>query len=60
MRNFKDIIIEKLRVSKNGGSYIIKTTLRKFLAWFTGKDEYRINRFDLEERKNNRREVHTR
>lgn len=50
MRNFKDIIIEKLRVSKNSGSYRIKTTLRKFLAWFTGKDEYRINRFDLEER----------
>lgn len=50
MRNFKDIIIEKLKVSKNSESYKIKTTLRKFLAWFTGKDEYHINRYDLEER----------
>lgn len=50
MRNFKDIIIEKLKVSKNSESYRIKTTLRKFLAWFTGKDEYHINRYDLEER----------
>jgi len=48
MKNFKDIIIEKLKVSANGGR--IKTSIRKFLAWFTGKDEYRINRFDLEER----------
>lgn len=50
MRNFKDIIIEKLKVSKNSESYRIKTTLRKFLAWYTGKDEWRINRYDLEER----------
>lgn len=50
MRNFKDIIIEKLKVSKNNESYKIKTTLRKFIAWYTGKDEWRINRFDLEER----------
>ena len=50
MRNFKDIIIENLRVSANSGVDKIKTTLRKFLAWFTGKDEYHINRYDLEER----------
>ena len=50
MRNFKDIIIEKLRVSTNSENSRIKTTLRKFLAWFTGKDEYHINRYDLEER----------
>lgn len=50
MINLEEFVNEKLRVSKNSESYRIKTTLRKFLAWFTGKDEYRINRFDLEER----------
>ena len=50
MRNFKDIIIEKLRVSSNSGATIIKTTLRKFLAWFTGQSEFSIYRSDLEER----------
>lgn len=51
MRNFKDIIIEKLKVSKNSGVDRIKTTLRKFLAWFTGENEFRINRFNVEDRK---------
>lgn len=50
MINLKEFVNEKLRVSKNIESYKIKTTLRKFLAWFTGKDEYHINRYDLEER----------
>lgn len=50
MRNFKDIIIEKLRVSKNNGVDRIKTTLRKFLAWFTGQNEFSIYRSDVEER----------
>jgi hypothetical protein len=50
MINFKEFVNEKLRVSKNSESGRIKTTLRKFLAWFTGKDEYHINRYDLEER----------
>jgi hypothetical protein len=50
MINLKEFVNEKLRVSANGGATRIKTTLRKFLAWFTGKDEYHINRYDLEER----------
>lgn len=50
MRNFKDIIIEKLKVSKNNGVDRIKTTLRKFLAWFTGQSEFSIYRSDVEER----------
>jgi hypothetical protein len=50
MINLKEFVNEKLRVSANGGATRIKTSLRKFLAWFTGKDEYHINRYDLEER----------
>lgn len=50
MIKLEEFVNEKLRVSKNSESYKIKTTLRKFLAWFTGKDEFRINRYDLEER----------
>lgn len=50
MINLEEFVNEKLRVSKNSESGKIKTTLRKFLAWFTGKDEYHINRYDLEER----------
>jgi hypothetical protein len=50
MINLEEFVNEKLKVSKNNESYKIKTTLRKFLAWFTGKDEYHINRYDLEER----------
>ena len=50
MINLEEFVNEKLKVSKNSESYKIKTTLRKFLAWFTGKDEYHINRYDLEER----------
>lgn len=50
MINLEEFVNEKLRVSKNSESYRIKTTLRKFLAWFTGEDEFRINRFDLEDR----------
>jgi hypothetical protein len=50
MINLEIFVNEKLKVSKNSESYRIKTTLRKFLAWFTGKDEYHINRYDLEER----------
>lgn len=50
MINLEEFVNEKLRVSKNSESYRIKTTLRKFLAWYTGKDEWRINRYDLEER----------
>ena len=50
MINLEEFVNEKLKVSKNSESYKIKTTLRKFLAWFTGKDEYYINRYDLEER----------
>jgi hypothetical protein len=50
MIKLEEFVNEKLRVSKNSESSRIKTTLRKFLAWFTGKDEYHINRYDLEER----------
>lgn len=50
MRNFKDIIIEKLKVSPNSGVDRIKTTLRKFMAWYIGEDEWLINKYDIEER----------
>jgi hypothetical protein len=50
MRNLEEFVNEKLKVNKNSGSSIITTTLRKFIAWFMGEDEFRINRFDLEDR----------
>lgn len=50
MRNFKDIILEKLKVSPNSGVDRIKTTLRKFMAWYIGEDEWLINKYDIEER----------
>lgn len=50
MIKLEEFVNEKLKVTKNSGGVSIKTTLRKFLAWFTGKDEYHINRYDLEER----------
>ena len=51
MIKLEEFVIEKLKVTNNSGVVNIKTTLRKFLAWFTGEPEYRINRFDLKERK---------
>lgn len=50
MINLEEFVNEKLKVTKNSGGDTIKTTLRKFMAWFTGEDEFRINRFDLEDR----------
>lgn len=51
MRKLEEFVNEKLRVTINSEGVNIKTTLRKFLSWFTGEPEYRINRFDLEDRK---------
>ena len=50
MINLEEFVNEKLKVSKNSESDVIKTTLRKFLAWFTGQSEFSIYRSDLEER----------
>lgn len=50
MIKLEEFVNEKLKVTKNSGGVSIKTTLRKFMAWFTGEDEFRINRFDLEDR----------
>ena len=50
MRKLEEFVFEKLKVTKNSGEVSIKTTLRKFLAWFTGEEEFRINRFDIEDR----------
>ncbi len=51
MRKLEEFVFEKLKVTKNNVGVNIKTTLRKFLAWFTGEEEFRIDRFDLEDRK---------
>lgn len=48
MRNLKEFVFEKLKVTKNSGS--IKTTVRKFIAWFMGEEEFRIDEFDIENR----------
>ena len=50
MRKLEEFVNERLKVTKNSGGVNIKTTLRKFMAWFTGEAEFRINRFDLEDR----------
>ena len=39
MKKLEEFVNEKLKVTKNSGGDTIKTTLRKFLAWFTGEDE---------------------
>ena len=49
MRKLEDFVFEKLKVTKNNGVGIM-TTVRKFIAWFIGEEEFRINRFDLEDR----------
>ena len=49
MRTLEDFVFEKLKVTKNSGVGIM-TTVRKFIAWFIGEEEFRINRFDLEDR----------
>ena len=49
MRTLEDFVFEKLKVTKNNGVGIM-TTVRKFIAWFIGEEEFRINRFDLEDR----------
>ena len=50
MRKLEEFVFEKLKVTKNSGVVNIKTTLRKFLAWFTGEEEFRIDEFDIENR----------
>lgn len=49
MRKLEEFVFEKLKVTKNNGVGIM-TTVRKFIAWFIGEEEFRINRFDLEDR----------
>ena len=48
MRKLEEFVFEKLKVTNKAGS--IKTTLRKFLAWFIGEEEFRIDEFDIENR----------
>ena len=48
MRKLEEFVFEKLNVTKNSGS--IKTTVRKFIAWFVGEEEFRIDEFDIENR----------
>ena len=46
MKKLEEFVFEKLKVTKNSGS--IKTTVRKFIAWFVGEEEFRIDKFDIE------------
>lgn len=48
MRKLEEFVFEKLKVTNKAVS--IKTTLRKFLAWWTGKDEFSINKINIEDR----------
>ena len=48
MRKLEEFVFEKLKVTNKAGS--IKTTLRKFLAWFIGEEEFRIDEFDIKNR----------
>ena len=48
MRKLEEFVFEKLKVTNNSGS--IKTTVRKFIAWFVGEEEFRIDEFDIENR----------
>ena len=48
MRKLEEFVFDKLKVTKNSGS--IKTTVRKFIAWFVGEEEFRIDEFDIENR----------
>ena len=52
MRKLEEFVTEKLKVTKNSksGNSVIVTTLRKFLAWFTGEPDYTINKFDISDR----------
>lgn len=48
MRKLEEFVFEKLKVTKNSGEVSIKTTLRKFMAWWHEEDEFSIYRFDFE------------
>ena len=50
MRKLEEFVFEKLKVTKNSGVVNIKTTVRKFIAWFIGEEEFRIDKFDIENR----------
>ena len=50
MRKLEEFVFEKLKVTKNSGSVNIKTTVRAFIAWFIGEEEFRIDEFDIENR----------
>lgn len=50
MRKLEEFVFEKLKVTKNSGSGFIKTTFRKFIAWWTGTDEFSINKINIEDR----------
>lgn len=49
MLKLEEFVNEKLKISKNYKGVNIKTTLRKFFAWYTGYNEFTINRFDLKD-----------
>ena len=49
MLKLEEFVNEKLKISKNYKGVNIKTTLRKFLAWYTGYDEFTVNRFNLKD-----------
>lgn len=48
MRKLEEFVFEKLKVTNNSGR--IKTTVRKFIAWFVSEEEFRIDEFDIENR----------
>ena len=50
MRKLEEFVFEKLKVTKNSGEVSIKTTFRKFMAWWTDEDEFSINKFNIENR----------
>ena len=50
MIKLEEFVFEKLKVTKNSGVVNIKTTVRKFIAWFIGEEEFRIDKFDIENR----------
>ena len=49
MLKLEEFVNEKLKISKNYRGVNIKTTLLKFFAWYTGYNEFTINRFDLKD-----------
>lgn len=48
MRKLEEFVNEKLKVTNNSEGVNIKTTLRKFMAWWHEEDEFSIYIFDFE------------